>query len=182
MSSALKWGLITGMVYVLFSLGSNLLGLQNAGSGFVGILINFVLMIITFFTIYMGIKEIRDGELNGEMTTGIAIRKGMKIALIAGLLAAVFSVLYSTVIDPAFMERMMEASEAKFDEANVPEAQREMSRSIMKFMLNPYVMAPFTIAWVCFWGLLKSLVAGAMLKTPQAPMAPPMAPPSVPSV
>jgi hypothetical protein len=40
-------------------------------------------MIITFFTIYMGIKEIRDGELNGEMTTGIAIRKGMKIALIA---------------------------------------------------------------------------------------------------
>jgi hypothetical protein len=40
MSSALKWGLITGMVYVLFSLGSNLLGLvQNAGSGFV-ILIN----------------------------------------------------------------------------------------------------------------------------------------------
>lgn len=182
MSSALKWGLITGMVYVLFSLGSNLLGLQNAGSGFVGILINLVLMIITFFTIYMGIKEIRDGELNGEMTTGIAIKQGMKIALIAGLLAAVFSVLYSTVIDPGFIDRMMEASEAKFDEANVPESQREMSRSIMKFMFNPFIMAPFTIAWVCFWGLLKSLVAGAMLKTPPAPMAPPMAPPSIPSV
>jgi len=182
MSNALKWGLITGMVYVLFSLGSNLLGLQNAGSGMMGILVNIVIMVITFFTIYMGIKEIRDEELNGELTTGIAVRKGLQIALIAGLLAAVFSVLYSTVIDPAFMERMMEASEAKFDEGNVPEAQREMSRTIMKFMFNPYVMAPFTIAWVVFWGLLKSLVAGAMLKTPPKPMAPPMTPPSVPSV
>ena len=182
MSSALKWGLITGMVYVLFSLGSNLLGLQNAGSGMMGILVNIVIMVITFFTIYMGIKEIRDEELNGEMTTGIAVKKGLQIALFAGLLAAVFSVLYFTVIDPGFRDRMMEANEAMFDERNVPEQSREISRSITKVMFNPLVTFPFTIAWVVFWGLLKSLVAGSMLKTPQKPMAPPMTPPSVPSV
>jgi hypothetical protein len=181
MSSALKWGLITGMVYVLFSLGSNLMGLQAKG-GMIGILVNIVLMLITFFTIYMGIKEIRDADLNGEMTTGIAIRKGMQIALIAGLLLAVFSVLYSTVIDPDMTQRMIDAAESQFDENNTPESAREMTRSVMKFMSKPFITFPFAIIWVCFWGLLKSLVAGAMLKNPPAPMAPPSATPSVPSV
>ncbi len=186
MSIALKWGLITGMVYVLFSLGSNLLGLQNssggAGGAMVGFLVNGILMVITFFTIYKGIKEIRDEELSGEMTTGLAVRKGMKIALIAGLLAGFFSVLYTKVIDPGFFDRMMEATEARFDQMNTPESQREMSRSIMKFMFNPLLTVPFTILWVCFWGLLKSLVAGSMLKNEGNPMVPPSVPPTEPTV
>jgi Na+/H+-dicarboxylate symporter len=144
----------------------------------IGLLIQGVLMVITFFTIYMGIKEIRDEELNGVMTTGLAIRKGMKIALIAGILAGVFSVIYTKLIDPGFIDRMMEATETKFDEMNAPESQREISRSIMKFMFNPFLTVPFTILWVCFWGLLKSLVAGSMLKKE----APPSVPPSIPTV
>lgn len=177
MSSALKWGLITGTVYVLFFLITNLLGLSGGG-GITGILLQLVIMVITFFTIYMGIKEIRDEELNGEMTTGIAIRKGMKIALIAGILSGAFSLIYMKLIDPGFMDRMMEVQEAKLDEMNAPESQREMSRSVMKFMFNPLITIPFSIIWVCFWGLLKSLVAGSMLKKE----APPTAPPTVPSV
>jgi hypothetical protein len=177
MSIAVKWGLITGLVYVIFSLISNLMGLAQSG-GVVPILINTVLMVITFFTIYRGIKEIRDEELNGQLTSGLALRKGMKIALIAGLLSAAFSLIYVKIIDPDFMNKVMEASEAKFDEMNAPEAQREMSRSIMKFFFNPVITVPFIILWTCFWGLLKSLVAGSMLKTE----APPIAPPTPPTV
>jgi Na+/H+-dicarboxylate symporter len=177
MSIALKWGLITASVYVIFTLVGNLTGITAKGGVF-PLLLNTVLMVVTFFTIYRGIKEIRDEELNGEITSGIAFRKGMKIALIAGLVAGAFSLIYAKLIDPDFANRIMDATEAKFDEMNAPESQREMSRSIMKFMFNPLITVPFTVLWVCFWGLLKSLVAGSMLKSE----APPVAPPTPPTV
>lgn len=176
MSTTLKWGLITGMVYVVFSLISNMLGLQQGGgsmgSAGLGILLNAVLMLITFFTLYRGVREIRDEDLDGNLNMGQAIRKGMAIALIAGVMLGVYMLIYAYLIDPHMMDNAMEAVEAKWDEMGIPEEQREMSRKFTKMFMNPAILAPFSIIWVAFWGLLKSLVAGAMLKKEPPPSIP----------
>ena len=113
MSITLKWGLITGMVYVIFSLVSNMLGLQqgSGGSAGIGILIYLVQWGCTFFTLYLGIKEIRDNELNGYIDIGQAFRKGMGIALIGGLISAVFTVIYMNFIDPEMGDRILQGAE-----------------------------------------------------------------------
>ena len=93
MSITLKWGLITGMVYVIFALVTNMLGLQQSGGGSVviGMLMNALLLGITFFTIYSGVKETRDNEMEVRYNIGQAFKTGMAIAVIAGAIAGLFT-------------------------------------------------------------------------------------------
>ena len=183
MSSALKWGLITGMVLIVQNLISTLLGVGQdpSVSPFLGILLSIIGIGVTLFTIYLGIKEIRDTELNGYLTFGMAIRKGLKIALIAGILVAVYSVIYAKLIDPEMMDRLLAVQEDKWAEQNMTEDQIAMARKMMSFFKNPFLLAGLAILSTCFWGLLQSLVAGAILKK-DAPPTFPTAPPSIPSV
>ena len=174
MSTTLKWGLITGMVYVIFSLVSNLLGLQQ-GSGNLGLtfLFNFLLMIATFFTIYLGVKETRDEATAEYFTLGEAFSTGFKISLIAAVIASVFTFIYLQFIDPDLMDRVMENAEDQWDEMGVPEENREMGRKFQGYFSNPYILSAFVIMSVIFWGLIKSLVAGLILRKnpPIAPVA-----------
>jgi amino acid transporter len=173
MSTTVKWGLITGMVYVIFSLISNMLGLQQGsgggGSAGLGMLMNLVLMLATFFTIYLGVKEFRDQDQDGHLTMGEGFKSGMKIAVIAGVIGAVFTFIYMKFIDPDMADKILAASEARLDEMNVPEDEREMSNKITGLFLNPAIMAPFMLLWIAFWGIFKSLVAGAILKKEAPP-------------
>lgn len=176
MSITLKWGLITGMVYVIFSLASNMLGLQqgNGGSAGLGILIYLLQWGCTFLSIYMGVKEIRENELGGYINVGLAFKKGMAIALIGGLISAVFTLIYMKFIDPEMSDRILQGAEDQWDQANMPEEQREMSRKITGIFLNPWIMAPFVIIWIALGGMVKSLIAGSILKN-EAPPTVPMA-------
>src|SRR5688572_26656029 len=107
MSTILKWGLITGMVYVAFSLVTNLLGLQETGNFGVTLAFNFVLMLATFATIYLGVKETRDELAGAFFTTGQGFITGFKISLIAAAITCVFTLIYLQFIDPDMMERML---------------------------------------------------------------------------
>ncbi len=174
MSATVKWGLITGMVYVIFSLISNMLGLQQGGGGNAGLgmLVNVLLFGATFYTLFLGIKEIRDTELDGAITVGQAFKKGLAIAVIAGVIAAVFTAIYMMFIDPDLGERVLETAEEQWDKMGVPEEQRDMSRKITGWFLNPAIMAPFMLVWVAFWGAIKALIAGSILKKEAPPTAP----------
>lgn len=163
MSTILKWGLITGMVYIAFSLINNLLGLQE-GSTAVMFLFNFVLMLVTFATIYMGVKETRDELAGTFFTTGEGFITGFKIALIAAAMASVFTFVYLQFIDPDMMERMMSQAEEKWDEMGVPEENREMGRKVQGYFQNPFIMSAFVLLSVVMWGAIKSLVSALMLK------------------
>jgi len=178
MSIALKWGLITGMVLVVQSLISNLLGIgqdPNA-SKMLGYLLTAMGLVVTFVTIYMGIKEIRDNEMNGLMNTGLALRKGLKIALIAGLVAAVFTVIYMKLIDPGMMDRIMAAQEDQFREKNMTDDQIAMAQKMMGIFKNPFLIACIVVLSTCFWAIFQSLIAGAMLKKEAPPTMPPSSP------
>ena len=164
MSTVLKWGLITGMVYVIFSLLGTLLGIQQGGNLGLGILSQTILMVVTFFTIYMGVKEVREETTTEYFTMGQGFVTGFKIALIAAVLAGVFSFIYQKFIDPDMMERMLSQAEEQWDELNVPEERREMGRKFQSYFTNPFMMSAIVMLQVIFWGVIKSLVAGAILK------------------
>ena len=167
MSTTTKWGLITGMVYVIINLVVNMTGVQQPGSSSgmgTGLMINSLLFVATFATIFLGVKETRDEDLNGFLTLSQGFKAGLKIAFIAGLIAGIFTFIYMQFIDPEFSERMMSAAEDQLDEKDVPEESREMALKFSGFMANPIFMGAFMIIWVVFWGLIKSLFSGMILK------------------
>lgn len=172
MSTTIKWGLITGMIYVIHTLITNLLGLQEGGQMMLGFLLNIVLFAATYFTIYLSVKETRDTALGGYLTAGQAVRTGLGVALIAGLVSAVFTILNMNVIDPGMADKILAAAEAEMDARNIPEEQREMSRQMSRYFVNPFFLIPMTTAWVVFWGLIKGVIAGQMLKREAPPNTP----------
>lgn len=177
MSTVVKWGLITGMVYVVFSLISNMMGMNQGGGGGMGLnfLILAVLTVATFFTIFLGVKETRE-DTNGYITLGQAFMTGFKIALIAALISAVFTILYGYLIDPDLSEKILSGAEEQWDEMNVPEENRDTMRKWSGYMANPVVLAAISLVSVIFWGVIKSLVAGLILKKDPPVVIPPANP------
>lgn len=172
MSTILKWGLITGMVYIFFSLVSNLLGLQQGTNFGLSLLIGTLLLLATFYTIYLGVKETKE-ELAGEFfTTGQGFMAGFKIVLIAAAVSAIFTFIYLEFIDPNVVDHLLSDAEDKWDEIGVPEENRDSMRKWAGYMANPIVITAISLVSVIFWGAIKALVAGLMLKkNPVVPSA-----------
>jgi hypothetical protein len=176
MSSAVKWGLITGMVYVMQSLVSSVLGIDpstQAEHKALSLILTASGIIVATITVYLGIKEIRDTELNGALSIGTAIKKGLKITLIAGLLFVVYWIIYAKLVDPTLYDRIAETQIRILEERGIPEEQIEMSKKMMSYFANPYTSAFFILIMTCFIGLIQSLIAGAILKKDAPPMVPP---------
>ena len=174
MSTTLKWGLITGMVYVIFSLINNMLGLQQSGNTMAGLGLGALILGATFITIFLGIKEARDQDLGGHLTFGQGFLIGFKIALIAGLISAIFTLIYMKLIDPDFSDKMMSGLEDGWDKAGMPEENREMARKWSGYFMNPYILSAFSLCYAIFWGVIKALVAGSILKKDPPPATMPV--------
>lgn len=173
MSTTVKWGLITGMVYVIFSLLGNMLGIQRSGGfSIMGLALNTAVFIATMATIYLGTKENRDQNLGGYMTFGQGFKTGLGIALIASLITAVFTLIYMTLIDPNMAADIMETVEESWDKQGMPEENREVARKWTEFMFKPWFMGIMVIISVIFWGVIKSLITSAMLKKEAPPTVP----------
>jgi hypothetical protein len=171
MSTTMKWGLITGAVYVIFALINNILGVQE-GSGFsmIGLLTNTLILAATFFTIYLGIKEIRETHLKGFLTFGEGFKSGMGIALIACIISGAFTYIYVSFIDPGLIDRVIAITEAQWEESNMPEESMDRARQMMGYMMNPMFMSLIAAVSVIFWGIIKSLIASALLKVDAPPI------------
>lgn len=168
--TAIKYGLICGLVYIIFNLLGTLTGIQTSGKWLLSIGFNLVVVVATFYIIYLGIKEYRDDVHAGVLSLGNGVKLGVMIGLIAGVLLAVFSYLYQTVIDPGLVERMMNEMRAGFEEQGMSDADIDQAMRFTEMMRNPALTAGFSVLWVTFWGLLKGLVGGAILQkhpTPQ---------------
>ena len=165
MSTTVKWGLITGMVYVIFSLLSNLLGLaEKGGFSITTLSVNAVLLVATFYTIYSGIKEVKEQALGGYLNTGQGFKIGMGIALIASLIAFVFTLVYLKFIDPSMIDRIKEMAQDQWEKQGMTEEQIEAASKYSGIFMNSWFISLMTIVSVLFWGLIKSFAAATMLK------------------
>jgi ethanolamine transporter EutH len=166
---AIKYGLICGLVYIIFQLISTLTGLQGSSALILSLSFQLVVMLATFYVIYLGIKEYRDEANTGVLSLGNGIKLGLMIGLIAGVLVALFGYLYQTVIDPELMERTMEEMRASFEERGFTDEAIDQAMWMTELTKNPLLAASLGILWVAFWGFLKGLVGGAILQKHPTP-------------
>jgi uncharacterized membrane protein YhaH (DUF805 family) len=183
MSITLKWGLITGMVYVIYLLGSTMLGLSENGMG-AGMLGGLFITVATFIPIFFGVKEIRDEERNGYLTLSQGFISGLKIALIAAVINALFMALYMTVINPGFIDMILAKTEEQWVEMNMSDEQIEQSKKWTGYFMNPVFFTATSLVVTIMMGMVKGLVSGLILKKDPPISMPPMSPPplSTPSM
>ncbi len=151
---SLKYGLISGLVVVIYSLLLYLIGMdQNRGLG----LISYLIMLVIIF---LAVKAHRDQDLNGYITVGRSLGVGTALALISGIVMAIYLLLYFNVINPDFInESLRQTREALIDRGMEGEQLEQQLEWTRKFM-SPGFMIAFSIIWQVIVGFIGALIAG----------------------
>ncbi|HLW14085.1 MAG TPA: DUF4199 domain-containing protein [Flavobacteriaceae bacterium] len=158
---ALNYGLLLGLFSVLLSVVVYSMGSFIEKPLWSTIAITF----IGFGVTYYAILQYRT-QLGGFLTLGQAMKLGVAIALIAGIIASLSNYIFMTYIEPDTVEKMIELGRQQLEESPnaLSDEQIEMSMEMSRKFMQPWLMAAMGILSSVFMGVIYSLVAGLILQ------------------
>jgi hypothetical protein len=161
---ALKWGLIAGVISLVFSIMLMIQKMhyeRNTAATVIGIS-------ILFAVIAFGINQFKkDNE--GLLKLGQAIKIGIGIALIGGIISLIYYALLSNdILEAGYMEKATEiAKQQAF--ADRPEMTQEQWNQGMEIQKKfSWVAYPFILIFNILFGLVAGLIFGLIMKKESA--------------
>jgi uncharacterized membrane protein YeaQ/YmgE (transglycosylase-associated protein family) len=161
--TAIRYGIIGGLISIALSIASIAMGWNQPGNS-MAMLVGILAFIILIGVLTFAIKTHRDDDLGGYITLGRAVKVGVLTAIIMGLLGAVFNVVHQTLIDPGYMDTMMEASRTQLEDSGMDDDQIDAALSMTSMFTSPIVTAIFGLISSAVIGAIISLIAGAIMK------------------
>jgi len=164
--SVQRYGLLGALVMIAFTLVSMLLGAGDPtkSGGFLGILIFLVSVVLYLGIGGLAIRSHRDQDLGGFVSFGRAFRVGFLAILIAAILAALFQLLYTTVIEPNYFDDLVDKMITMYEEQGMTEEQIDMALSFSKFFFTPLGSLIAGLGSALFFSALFGLIAAAIFK------------------
>lgn len=158
--NALNFGLLTGAVLIIVSLIIYLVGqFGNRSLSNIGFLFLIVGIVYGVWYYKMKVNE-------GFLSIGKGVATGTLIAVWAGLLSAVYTILLMTVIDPGLTEEILALAEEEILRQNpeIGDAEYEMAMSFTRRLTNPWFTSIMALIFYAIVGLIVSLIASAIMK------------------
>ncbi|MCQ0111256.1 Protein of unknown function [Zhouia amylolytica] len=155
---ALRFGLILGAISIVFSLMLFSLDMhyeQNTAAGIIGIVIMAAVVSIAIF-------QYRKAN-NNVLTLSQALKVGIGVALIAGVIGVIYQYLLVNVIDASFMEKFAEMQRAKLTEMGKFTSE-EIDKQIEASKNYFWIGYPIALIMSLFFGFIVSLIAGLIMK------------------
>jgi len=146
-SVGLKFGAVSAIVNIVFFLILTLSG-QNAFDnkwGWIGMVFSIVILVLA--------QRNFKSEGDGFMSYGQGVGIGVWLSLVAVVVGALFTYVYSNIIDPATMETFYEKQYEQMQERGMPDEQIEVAVSWTKKLFWPIYLF-FGI----FFGILVALI------------------------
>lgn len=148
---ALVYGLITGVILIVFSLVLYLANLHlNKTLGYIGYI--FIIGGMVYGTL-----EYRKKYLNGFMTYGKAFSSCFLIGVFAGILASVYMFFFAQFINPGFVQELLDQTREQMMSSNQNMTEEQLDQALAisaKFMSPPFL---------AIWGLLAYIIISAIL-------------------
>ena len=122
-------------------------------------------ILVTVVVIILGIKQVK--ALNGGyLSLSEALKTGLGIALISGVIAVLYTLIFTNFIKTEYFSRMLEKKKKKMLEIspNMSDEQLEASMAISKKMSGPTVTSAMVIIGSLFSGFIISLIGGLIMK------------------
>jgi len=160
-SIMLTYGLYLGIAAIIVSVANYSFGNIYKPHWIINVL-SFLLMIVF---IVLGIKVLKT-QNGGFLRLGEAIKLGVGIALLSGILGAIYFLVFSSYIEPEFTTKMGEFQEQMMYEKfpDMDEAMIEKQVEMSKKFMTPGIMAGMAIVGNVIFGLIISLIAGLIMK------------------
>lgn len=172
---AMTNGAVLGIILIIFSL---LLYIVNFIPDSLGrmILIPLINALIVVIFVVRSTKIYRNKVLEGSITFGNAFMVGFLVILFTYILRSFYDLIFTTLIDPGYVERMYESlinsMYEMYNNMGVPESQIDtyMERIIRQQENYTPLRAFFsTILWASILGAILCLITGAILKKQPLP-------------
>jgi uncharacterized membrane protein (DUF106 family) len=158
---ALTYGAILGVVSVIFSIIMYIAGFMPTSFSKMFIVLIISLGISIIF-VSAGMKGYRDKVLDGSISFGQAFLVGMSIIVVSAIIGSLYNLIFTTIIDPDYMDRVMEATKNStyewMNSKGLPDAQIE--EAMDKMDKQKEGMTPLKNFSK---GLISSLIFGAIL-------------------
>ncbi|MFD2824040.1 DUF4199 domain-containing protein [Lacinutrix iliipiscaria] len=158
---ALKFGLLLGLISILYNVVLYVMGMhmeQNLVNGLIGI----VIMIV--FIIY-GIREFK--KANGNiLSTGQALKTGVGIALVAGVISVIYTMILMNFIEPDMMSQILEKQQEAMIESNpnMTQDQLDAALAMSEKFSSPAIISAMALIWSVILGFIISLIGGLIMK------------------
>ena len=124
--------------------------------------ISFVFTVLIFV---MGIKSLKSSN-NNFLKLGEAIKVGLGIAAVGGLVSAIYTFIHYSYIQPEFVENIRQQSLEKMIEQspNLTNEQMETATKMTNVFTSPFAMSTFTLIGTLLLGIVISLISGLIMK------------------
>lgn len=122
-------------------------------------------IVISVGVVVMGLKAFKTAN-EGYLTLIQALKIGVAISLIAGIIAVLFNYVFMNYIDPDYIQKAMDFSQEQMIEENpnMTQEQIDMAMNMSAKFMTPVVMAAFALISSLFFGFIISLVTGLIMK------------------
>ncbi len=160
---ALKYGLLGGLLLVVFSLLLDLTGLTDPAAQKGSWIASVVSLAIFFWALYSAIRSERE-DLGGGITFGQGFKVGLLAALIIALISGVYMYVYMAFINPDMVDQIREMTMEKLAAQGLSDEQIESQMQIMGKMMSPGMMTIWGFIGNFILGAIVAVVASAILK------------------
>jgi hypothetical protein len=160
-NAGMKFGLFTGLALIVFDLILYVAGLKDPADANP---VQHLSWLILIGGIIMGIKFFKDNN-DGLLTLGQSMGAGTMAALIAGVIIAVYLILFMTVIDTSFIEEVRAvAKQQAMEQNNLSEEDYEQMAGMMNIFTSPTFLAITSVIMYTITGAIISLIGGLVMK------------------
>lgn len=155
--TALKWGVIIGIVNILYSTAimiSNQMGNQTLG---------YIVYLIMGVGLYLAMNDFKKENV-GFMTFGQGLGLGTMMSTIVGLISSFYSFAYMKFIDSSIPDQILKNAEREMEKKGLPDDQIEQAMEYSKMFMSPGFMFMAGVFFTVLLGFLLSLVLSAIIK------------------
>jgi len=158
---ALNYGLILGLLSIAVSVIAYVTDNHIDRPWWISVLSTLVVVGVLVY----GLKAFKE-ENSGFLSIGDALKVGLAISLVAGIIGALFNYIFITIIEPDFVAQMLDMTREQMikQNPNMPQDQMDMAMGISEKMMKPWIMSAISIVATLFFGFIVSLVSGLIMK------------------
>lgn len=157
----LNFGLILGFIGVLINVAIFAMGRTYNPHWSVSV----ISIAITITIIVMGIKQIKVSN-SGLLSLGEALKIGIGITLISGIIMVIYNLIFTHFIEPDFYTRLVDVQQQTMLEKypQMSDEQIQNAVEMTKKMSGPFVSSAVTLIGSLFFGFIVSIIAGLIMK------------------
>jgi len=155
---AIKWGAIYVITSIVITYIIQFLNLDPDSS------IKWFAMLPFVAFMFLAQKEFKDNN-GGYITFGEGFKVGFLFAILSGVVLAIFTYLYYSVLSPQMLEKLLSSAEAKLAEkGTLSQEQIDQAMGFTRKLLNPVGMAIIAVIFSAISGVVVSLIGAAIVK------------------